>query len=151
MTPRDAMNQALKGAVREHLRPRGFTGAMPHFRRRSSQQTCLLSIQFYSSGGSFVAEVAECGPDGYETSWGERKTPQKVTAQDIPDPRLRLGSPNFPDGDHWFIFGPRNYEPGAAVVHPRERYDAIATHLIQLIDEQAEPFWREQLDARTSA
>jgi hypothetical protein len=60
-----------------------------------------------------------------------------VTAQDIPYPRPRLGSPNFPDGDHWFIFGPRNYEPNAAVVHPRERYDAIATHLIQLIDEQA--------------
>ena len=58
------MNEALTYAVHTELRPRGFTGSLPHWRRRSTKQICLLTIQFFSAGGSFVAEVAECGPDG---------------------------------------------------------------------------------------
>ena len=145
------MNEALTYAVRTELRPRGFTGSLPHWRRRSTKQICLLTIQFFSAGGSFVAEVAECGPDGYVTSWGAHKAPQKVTAHDINTPRPRLGSPQFPQGDHWFTFGRRNYESGAHIVHPREHYDEIAAQMIRLVEEQAEPFWHEQMLIRASA
>lgn len=97
-----------------------------------------------------MAEVAECGPDGVLTSWGEHKTPQKVTAQDIAEPRPRLGNPTFPVGDHWFSFGPRNYEPDSELVHPLEHYTDVAASVTRFINEQAEQFWLEQLRIRSS-
>lgn len=149
MTPREAMNGALKDAITQHLRPKGFTGSLPHLRRRSDAQVCLISFQFFSAGGSFAVEVAECGPDGFTTSWGKHKPPHKVTAQDIPAPRPRLGSADFPRGDHWLVFGPRNYEPGAETLQALEDYDALAAEMLRLVESQAEPFWEQQLSART--
>ncbi|WP_442913867.1 DUF4304 domain-containing protein [Kribbella sp. NBC_00382] len=148
-TPREAMNGALKDAVTQHLRPKGFTGSLPHLRRRSEAQICLVSFQFFSSGGSFVVEVAECGPDGFTSAWGKHKPPQKVTAQDILAPRPRLGSADFPEGDHWFVFGPRNYEPGADQLQPQATYEAVAAEVLRFVESQAEPFWRQQLAVRT--
>jgi hypothetical protein len=148
MTPREAMDEALRRAFTERLRPKGFMGSLPHLRRRSKDQICLISIQYYSAGGSFVAEVAECGTDGLTTRWGAHKPPGKVTARDINSPRPRLGSPDFPKGDHWFVFGGRNYEPGVDVLRPQEHYDEIAAEVIALVQNQAEPFWREQLRSR---
>lgn len=150
MTPREAMNQALKQAVHSNLRPRGWTGSLPHFRRPSNDQICLLTFQFYSSGGSFVAEIAECGPDGYTTSWGRHWPPNKVTAHCVGDPRPRLGSPHFPVGDHWFTFGPRNYEPHSDVVRPHDHYDRVAAEVMRFVRQQAEPWWHEQLIARSA-
>ena len=150
MTPREAMNQALKEAVHSYMRPHDWTGSMPHFRRRSENQICLLSFQFYSSGGSFVVEIAECGPDGHTASSGRHWPPDKVTAQCINAPRPRLGSSQFPVGDHWFTFGPRNYESGADVVRSRAHYDQVAAEVMRLVDEQAEPWWREQLRGRSA-
>lgn len=144
MTPREAMNGALKDAITQHLRPKGFTGSLPHLRRRSETQICLVSFQFFSSGGSFVVEVAECGPDGFTTSWGEHKPPNKLTAQDISGPRPRLGAA----GDHWFVFGPRNYEPGADRLQPQETYEALAAKVLRFVESQAEPFWQQQLSIR---
>ena len=141
-TPRQAMDRTLKDAVREHLRPRGFTGSLPHLRRREDDRISLLSVQYFSSGGSFAVEVATCGPDGVTTSWGELKPPAKVTAQDVADPRPRLGSTDFPDGDHWFVFGPRSYESGGDAVQEDAHYDAVAADVVRCVDEQAEPFWR---------
>jgi hypothetical protein len=149
MTPRDAMNGALKYAITQHLRPKGFTGSLPHLRRRSDTQICLISFQFFSAGGSFVVEVAECGPDGITTLWGEHKPPQKVKAQDSPARRPRLGSADFPVGDHWFVFGSRNYEPGAEQLQPQATYQALAADVLRFVESQAEPFWQEQLLART--
>lgn len=150
MTPREAMNRALKDAVASHLRPRGWTGSMPHFRRQGENQVCLLTFQFYSSGGSFVAEIAECGPDGYTASWGQHWPPNKVNAHCIDKPRHRIGSPVFPEGDHWFVFGPRNYERDADIVHPAEHYDRVAADVMHFIDQQAEPWWQGRLAARLS-
>jgi hypothetical protein len=66
-----------------------------------------------------------------------------VTARDIPTPRPRLGSPSFPEGgDHWFRYGPRNYEPGFETVLPPDHYRQIAAEVLVLIKNQAEPFWR---------
>ena len=149
MTPRKAMESALKDAITQHLRPKGFTGSLPHLRRRSDSQVCLISFQFHSAGGSFAVEVAECGPNGFDTSWGKHIPPQKVTAQDVPAPRPRLGRADFPNGDHWFAFGPRNYEPDADRLRPPQDYEALADDVLRLIESQAEPFWQQQLSART--
>jgi hypothetical protein len=59
MTPREAMNGALKDAIAHHLRPQGFTGSLPHLRRRSDTQIGLISFQYFSAGGSFVVEIAD--------------------------------------------------------------------------------------------
>lgn len=145
------MNAALKDVIRTELRPRGFQGSFPHLRRRSPEQICLVTFQFRMAGGSFVTEVAECGPDGLEVPGWRHIPPQKVTAHHISYPRPRLGGSAFPVGDHWFVFGPREYEDGARVVHSAEHYAEIAAQVVRLIDEQAEPFWREQLRIRSSA
>jgi hypothetical protein len=103
----------------------------------------LLSVQHHSAGGSFVVEVAACPPSGHTTSWGLAIVPSKVKASDINDPRPRLGSPNFPrGGDHWFVYGPRLYDPDAGAVQPWSRYEAVARAVVELLDAQAEPFWQ---------
>lgn len=137
------MDAALKAAVNECLRPRGFTGSLPHLRRRSPDRICLLSVQHFSSGGSFVVEVAACGPEGVTTAWGKVIEPSKVNAQHITRPRPRLGSAGFPgSGDHWFVYGPRNYEPHADVLQPPHHYEKIAAEVMQLVETTAEPFWQ---------
>jgi len=131
------MESALKRAIRAHLRPRGFVGSLPHLRRRSADRIDLISVQFHSAGGSFVVEVAACGPTGYTTSWGRAIGPSLVRARDIPTPRPRLGSPTFPKGDHWFVYGPRAHQTGASSVLPVQHYQEIAIHVVHLIDTQA--------------
>src|SRR5437667_469435 len=125
------MAGALKNLVLNELRARGFTGSLPHLRRRSSERIDLLSIQYHSAGGSFVVEVASCGAEGSTTGWGKQIPPQKVTAQNIAAPRPRLGSPTFPVGDHWFTFGGRSYEKGADVVRRKGYYEKIARDVLQ--------------------
>ena len=135
------MDDALERVLVAELRRRGFTGSMPHFRRREAERISLLSIQHFSGGGSFVVEVAACPPSGHVTSWGAEITPAKVKATDINDPRPRLGNPNFPGrGDHWFVYGPRNYEPSGQNVLPGAHYDAVAQEVVDRLD-QAEAFW----------
>lgn len=143
---RTSMDAALRRAIDEHLRPDGFTGSLPHLRRRRPGGIDLLTVQHFSSGGSFVVEVATSPPDGFVTSWNERIPPSKVTAHDIPTPRGRLGSDSFPDGDHWFDFAPRSYE-GQAEFESRTNKrlpigpDQVAAEVISLVRSQAEPFW----------
>jgi hypothetical protein len=149
---RDAMDSALKATVVTALRQRGFTGSLPHLRRRSPEQIRLVSVQYFSSGGSFVVEVAECAPDGLTTSWGVHIEPRKVTAQNVhPPARIRIGGESFPSGDPWFVFAPRYYEPGADTVQPAGHYAAVADDVLRAIDEHAEPFWNAQLAARRAA
>ena len=137
------MDEALNRLVAEELRARGFTGSLPHFRRRDDQRISLISFQHFSSGGSFVAEVATCSPTGYTTSWGKEIPPTKVTAVDINEPRPRLGSPQFPEfGDHWFVYGARSYEPGGQTVERQEHYESVAAEVCRLLDDEAEPFWQ---------
>ena len=136
------MDEAIKRVVVTDLRERGFTGSLPHFRRRDGERISLLSFQHLSSGGSFVVEVATCPPGGHITSWGEHIAPSKVRAIDVNRPRPRLGNPNFPEqGDHWFAYGPRSYEGGIRTVDP-SHYEAVARLVVELVERQAEPFWR---------
>lgn len=140
------MDVALKTVVVAALREQGFTGSLPHLRRRDDDRISLLSVQHYSSGGSFVVEVAACPPTGFTTSWGEQIPPHKVRAQDLVAGRPRLGNPMFPEpGDHWFVYGRPNYEDGSDQVKPQSHYEAVASEVLALIDSQAEPFWRQSV------
>ena len=136
------MDPALKRMVSRHLRPAGFQGSLPHFRRLDPERIDLLSIQYLSSGGSFVAEVASCPPEGLITPWGKHIPPNNVRAKEVPHHRARLGSPTFPVGDHWFRFGPRNYEPEASRVESSDFYDDVASTVAMYVTSQAESFWR---------
>lgn len=139
------MDAALKSVVVSELRARGYTGSLPHLRHRRDDGIRLISFQYFSSGGSFVAEVAACPARGITTSWGKEIPAAKVTAQDVSSPRPRLGSDDFPaSGDHWFVFGLPSYEEGAGALMAPDHYESVAAHVLKLVDEQAEPFWRSQ-------
>jgi uncharacterized protein DUF4304 len=139
------MERALREEVRDELRPLGFRGSFPHLRRLKESHIELVSIQFHSAGGSFVIEVAACPPAGITTSWGKRVPPTEVTARDIAPRRPRLGSPTFPIGDHWFEFGPRNYEPGHDRMLSEAHFATIAHEAIPLVMSQAVPFWEDEV------
>ena len=134
---RKEMDQALRSAIDEHLRPRGFTGSLPHLRRRGDDRIDLMTVQHYSGGGSFVVEVACVSP---EVARNLRKDPAEICAQDISSPRPRLGSAHFPQGgDRWFVYGPRTYEdPDPGRYTPP---DDLAAEVVRLILEQAQPWW----------
>ena len=53
---------ALKTRFVPALRARGFVGSFPHLRRPLPDRVDYLTVQFYSSGGSFVVEVGRRGP-----------------------------------------------------------------------------------------
>lgn len=141
-TGRTEMDTALKRMVTSALRPRGFSGSLPHLRRISSEQIDLISFQHHSAGGSFVVEIAVCGPDGLTTSWGKSIEPKKVKATDVNPPRRpRLGSPTFPIGEHWFTYGPRSHEVGASHRYPAAHYEKLAGEVARLVVEQGERYW----------
>ncbi len=133
---RRAMENSLKAIVVPILRERGFKGSFPHFRRRGETRIDLISFQFLSSGGSFVAEVARCGPEGTRFSGPDDAKVSEVAV------RLRLGAADS-KSDHWFTFGARNYEPGHDVVKPQSHYDAISCEVAELIASQAEAWFAE--------
>jgi len=138
---RMALEVALREVVIPDLRRRGFRGSFPHFRRSLASRIDLLTFQFHSSGGSFVVEVAQCGPDGVSHSWKD-VAPNKVTAWDVTG-RLRLGSdPADGIADHWFVYGKPSFEVGHEEVKPAEHYRRIAEEVVALLDSQAEPYWK---------
>jgi hypothetical protein len=47
----------------------------------------------------------------------------------------------FPIGDHWFTFGPRNYDSDAGIAQPDDHYASIAADVARLIESQAETWW----------
>src|SRR5688572_23317815 len=122
---RSLMSSALKTILVPELRRRGFKGSFPHFYRNLPERTDFLSFQFYSAGGSFVVEAGKCGPNGIEEGVGEDLPVAKINTTYLGD-RIRLGA-DLDAGvwDHWFVFGPRSYDP------PREpqaaaHYESIA-------------------------
>ena len=133
------METALREVVIAYLREQGFRGTFPHFRRPRATHIDLLTFQFFSSGGSFVVELAACAPTGVVHSWGKVVPPGKVTAHDVQD-RHRLGSEKF--DDHWFRFGKPNYEVGHDIVGPAKQYVAVAEAVRQLLVEEGESSWR---------
>lgn len=125
---RAAMNAALKNSVVPVLRQMGFTGSLPHFRRRLPDRIDLLTFQFNRHGGSFVVEIAKCNPEGITMPWGEQIPSSKVTAHDISEPRPRL-CPSPDDENHWFVFD-----------NGQTPDDAVA-ELLPLLASRAEPWW----------
>lgn len=138
ITPRNEMERAIREVIVPWLRDAGFKGSFPHFRRPTATQIELLTFQFYSSGGSFVVELASCPPTGFTHSWGKHVPPNKVTAHDI-GMRHRLGS--CMGGDHWFVFGMRNYEPGSDKVEIPEHYQTVASSVLQHFQKEAGEYW----------
>ena len=140
-TPRKAMNRALQAMLTEHLRSRGFKGSLPHLRRYDDGQVCLMTFQFYSVGGRFAVNVATCSLDGILQYDGTRIPANRATAYHVLCPGERIGSLTFPYGDHWFWFGPRNYDPNHLALQSPEYYRNIADDVVRAIDRDAEPFW----------
>lgn len=125
---RKEMDQALRAAIDAHLRPEGFAGSLPHLRRRVVDRIDLITVQHYSAGGSFVVELACAPPEGIMgvRGWIE---PAELCAQDITSPRSRLGAAQFPEGDHWFVYGPRSMRtriPLATPLLPNLRWRSSA-------------------------
>jgi hypothetical protein len=136
------MEEALERMIDASLRRAGFSGSLPHLRRRRPDRIDLISFQFHSAGGSFVVEVAQCGPDGLTTSWGKHLSPGKVTAQYLNPPnRPRIGGDTFPIGDHWYVFGLRSYEISGDQLTVGSNYDEVAAKVLSDIERQAEPYW----------
>lgn len=133
------MERALREIFVPQLRAAGFKGSFPHFRRPTGDQIRLLTFQYFSSGGSFVVELAACGIDGVTHSWGKHVPPNNVTAHDVGF-RHRLGGSR--GGDHWFVFGKRNYEDGHDRVEAKEHYDAVASDVLERFNAEAETYWR---------
>ena len=90
---------------RSVLKSSGFTGSLPHFRRRTTARVDLLTFQFDRNGGGLLVEAAWCGPDGVVTSWGEAIPAAKVTAHDLhPSLRLRVKAAEGSGTDAWFRY-----------------------------------------------
>lgn len=137
---RSLMTAALKSIFVPALRERGFKGSLPHFYRACPARTDFLTVQFNSAGGSFVVEIAKCGPNGIESGHGEDLPVSKLNVQYFAR-RHRLGSnPAAGILDHWFDFAPRNYDPPQPL-HPAGHYEHVASILVPLLDSQAEDWW----------
>lgn len=136
---RAEMERALREIFVPAIRAMGFKGTFPHFRRPASDQIQLITIQYFSSGGSFVVELAACGIEGFTHSWGKHVPPNKVTAHDIGF-RHRLGSSG--GGDHWFVFGKPNYEAGHDRLEAKEHYDAVASSVLERFNAEAQTYWQ---------
>ena len=127
-TLRLEMNRALQKEFVPHLRQRGFTGSLPHF-RRLGERVDLLTVQFDRYGEGFVIEVARCPTTGVTTHWGQHISAGNVTARDLhPNNRRRLGSPAPGHDGHWFRF-----DDGTACI-------AVARSAVEFLDE-AELWW----------
>lgn len=137
---RNCMEQAIKDIVVPILKNSGFKGSFPHFRRACPQRIDLLSFQFYSSGGSFVVEIATAPLEGVTTNWGKHIPPNKLNVTWV-SKRLRLGA-NEAQGkaDHWFVYGRRSYEPEQPLPQPKH-FQAVAQEVAGHIKSQAEPWW----------
>lgn len=134
------MTSALKTVLVPELRKRGFKGSLPHFYRASQTRVDFLTVQFRSSGGSFVTEAAKSGPNGVESGVGSDLPISKLNAQHF-WPRLRLGSnPAAGINDHWFEFAPRNYDPPQPL-QPAMHYESVAREVVAYLDSQAEGWW----------
>jgi hypothetical protein len=134
---RKLMERALRELLFPELRRRGFKGSLPHFRRVTPNRVDYLSVQFSSSGGRFVVEVASAGPDGKPEHYGKHLPIEKLNVTYFAR-RLRLGS-NLQAGeaDHWFEFGPASYET-TTQVPPFENFRRIAAEATSYLETQME-------------
>ena len=59
------MRAALKAELLPELRRRGFSGALPHFRRMTDSTISLLTVQFNKYGSSFAVEIGRAPASDY--------------------------------------------------------------------------------------
>jgi uncharacterized protein DUF4304 len=137
---RSLMTSALKEKLVPELRRRGFKGSFPHFHRPLATRVDFLTVQFNSAGGSFVVEIAKCGPNGIAEGFGSELPVSRLNPQFFRD-RLRLGSDrNAGRSDHWFEFGRRMYDPPRAS-KPAAYYENVAMSVVPFLETQAEGWW----------
>ena len=134
---RDAMMAALKDHLVPGLRAKGFKGSFPHFRRVLLPRVDYLTVQFNTAGGSFVVEVATSSSNGKPQGYGSELPIEKLNTQYFRE-RFRLGSDSANGvADHWFQFGPRMYDPIAAV-QSGDFYDRIAQQILAAFENGGE-------------
>ena len=105
-TPRKKMELYLANIVIPVIRNKGFKGSFPHFRRLKSDRINLITFQFAQSGGSFVIELVNCPPTEFETSWGKKIPPNKLTpAYFLNRKRIKSNTePNSNLSNDWFRY-----------------------------------------------
>ena len=134
------MISALKATFVPELRRLGFKGSFPHFHRRLAHRVDFVTVQFNRDGGSFVVEIAKCGPNGKSEGFGSELPVSKLNVQFFRD-RLRLGSDrNAGRTDHWFQFGRRTDDPPEPT-KPASFYENVALSVVPLLETQAEEWW----------
>ena len=135
---RESMNTALKAVAVPRLRKLGFKGSFPHFRRLHVNHVDLAVFQFNKYGGSFVIEIASLSQEQVDSHWSGSLSLGKATVYDT-NSRHRLGA--VQGGDHWFVFGKQNDEPGHEIVEPPHVYERIAAQAASLLEVDGELWW----------
>lgn len=104
VSDREEMIKALRNYLVPLLRERGFSGALPHFRRQTSIKTDLLTFQFDRHGGGFVIAVAEAPPGDFVQR--NRVIPSgRLTAYNVNPPiRKRLQPGSGRSTNDWFRY-----------------------------------------------
>ena len=137
---RSLMMKALRERLVPELRRLGFKGSFPHLHRPLAIRVDFLTVQFNSAGGSFVVEIAKCGPNGVAEGFGSELAVSKLNVQYFRD-RLRLGSDrNAGRSDYWFQFGPRMYDPPEPL-RPVRFYEEVAMSVVPFLHTQADEWW----------
>lgn len=109
---------------------------MPHLRRFVADCVQIVTFQFSQDGGQFTIEVGSCGAEGVHHRSGKHVPADKVTTRDLPGtPRLGGEHP-----DHWLVFGPRVWKPGAPESEPTAHYDGIAQQAVTLVIREGLPY-----------
>jgi hypothetical protein len=128
------MQTALKDIFVPALSAMDFSGTVPHFRRKADDRADYVSIQFYSSEGSFVVELASAACDGKPVGYGRDLPLDRLNTQYFTD-RHRLGSK--PGSDHRYVFGPRSYD-AEKPLRPAQHYANVARQAVDDLAKQAE-------------
>lgn len=126
---RKLMIVELKRTVVPVLKQNGFQGSFPHFRRKRDDGLDLLTFQFHKWGGSFLIEIARCGPDGFITPWSTHIPADKVNAHNM-YVRKRIRPDDHTRPERWFCF---DDEPVTSAA------ESVLPHL-----PRAEAWWKAQ-------
>ena len=131
---RELMDDALKAQLVPALLQRGFTGSLPHFRRRLADRIDFAMVQFSRSGGRFTLEVGQTGPEGLkDPSWPDLDVSKTTVAHLRHRARVARGFWR----KQWFKFGPRVYDrPKPA--KPAAFYEAIARDALKAFQSDGE-------------
>ncbi len=140
-SPKKSMDQALNATVAGPLRKRGFKGSLPHLRRLIDGNLELLSFQTSMAGGSFFVNVAIVEKDELNRIIEDGARVERLNAYNFPCSSRRL---LFRDASGK-ISEDFNYASlngiHAGPVGP-ENYESIAKLVSQLVDSQAEYWWK---------